>query len=93
VPLYLIFTAVIAAVVCLLLPPGGSAALVILMLAFVLGHWPLAIVGMLLEVYFVPRFYYDLEMSLLTKSWVLMAAGTALLAGCAAWRRSGAATS
>lgn len=88
-----IFAAIIAAIVCLLLPPGGSAALVILMLAFVLGHWPLAIVGLLLEIYFVPRFYYDLQLSLLTKSWILMAVGIALLAGYAAWRRSGAAAS
>jgi len=88
-----IILAVVAAVVCLLLPPGGSAALVILMLAFLLGHWPLAIVGLLLEVYFVPRFYYDLQLSLLTKSWILMAVGIALLTGYAAWRRSGAAAS
>jgi uncharacterized membrane protein len=85
----LLLVAVVAAAVCLLLPPGGSAALVILMLAFTLGHWPLAIVGVLLEVYFVPRFYYDLELSLLTKSWILMAVGGALLAAYAALRRSG----
>jgi uncharacterized membrane protein len=84
--------AIVAAAICLLLPPGGSAALVILMLAFTLGHWPLAIVGVLLEIYFVPRFYYDLDMSLLTKSWILMAAGGALLAAYAALRRSETAT-
>lgn len=84
--------AVVAAAICLLLPPGGSAALVILMLAFTLGHWPLAITGVLLEIYFVPRFYYDLDLSLLTKSWILMAVGGALLAGYAALRRGGAAT-
>jgi len=84
--------ALAAAAVCLLLPPGGSAALVILMLAFTLGHWPLAIVGMLLEIYFVPRFYYDLDTSLLSKSWILMAVGITLLAAYAALRRGGAAT-
>jgi uncharacterized membrane protein len=86
-----LLVAVAAAAICLLLPPGGSAALVILMLAFTLGHWPLAIVGVLLEIYFVPRFYYDFELSLLTKSWILMAVGGALLAAYAALRRSGAA--
>lgn len=86
-----LFVAVVAAAICLLLPPGGSAALAILMLAFTLGHWPLAIVGVLLEVYFVPRFYYDLDLSLLTKSWILMAVGIALLAACAVLRRTGAA--
>ncbi len=88
---HLLLGAVVAAAICLLLPPGGSAALVILMLAFALGHWPLAIVGVLLEIYFVPHFYYDLELSLLTKSWILMAVGGALLAAYAALRRSGAA--
>jgi uncharacterized membrane protein len=87
-----LFVAAVAAAVCLLLPPGGSAALVILMLAFTLGHWPLAIIGLLLEIYFVPRFYYDLDLSLLAKSWILMAVGVALLAAYAALRRSGAAT-
>jgi uncharacterized membrane protein len=86
----LLLGAVVAAAICLLLPPGGSAALVILMLAFALGHWPLAIVGVLLEIYFVPHFYYDLELSLLTKSCILMAVGGALLAAYAALRRSGA---
>jgi uncharacterized membrane protein len=86
-----LFVAVVAAAVCLLLPPGGSTALAILMLAFTLGHRPLAIVGMLLEVYFVPRFYYDLDLSLLTKSWILMAVGIALLAAYAVLRRPGAA--
>jgi uncharacterized membrane protein len=87
----LLLVAALAAAICLLLPPGGSAALMILMLAFTLGHWPLAIVGVLLEIYFVPRFYYDLDLSLLTKSWILMAVGVALLTTYAALRRSGAA--
>ena len=87
-----LFVAIVAAAICLLLPPGGSAALVILMLAFTLGHWPLAVVGVPLEIYFVPRFYYDLDTSLLSKSWILMAVGITLLAGYAALRRSGAAT-
>jgi len=81
-----LLAALAAAVVCLLLPPGGSAGLAILMLAFTLGHWPLAIIGALLEVYFVPRFYYDLELSLLTKSWILVTVGVALLASYAALR-------
>jgi uncharacterized membrane protein len=90
-PLRDLFVAIVAAAVCLLLPPGGSAALAILMLAFTLGHRPLAIVGVLLEVYFVPRFYYDLDLSLLIKSWILMAVGVALLAAYAVLRRTGAA--
>jgi uncharacterized membrane protein len=79
--------AVAAAAVGVLLPPGGSAALVILMLAFTLGHWPLSIVGVLPQAYFIPRFYYDLELSLLSKSWILMAVGVVLLAAYAAFVR------
>lgn len=71
--------AVLGAAICLLLPPGGSAALVILVLAYLLGDRALAIVGVLLQIYFLPRFYFDLELSLLTKSWLLMAVGTLLL--------------
>jgi len=88
-----LLVALASAAVCLLLPPGGSAGLAVLMLAFVLGHWPLAIVGVLLEIYFVPRFYYDLDLTLLDKSWILLAVGGALLAACAVLRRSGAAPS
>lgn len=83
--------ALLAAAICQLLPPGGSAALVVLVLAYTLGDRALAIVGVLLQIYFLPRFYYDLELSLLTKSWLLMAVGTLLLAGyaAAAYRRKG----
>lgn len=80
----LILMAVLAAAVSLLLPPGGSAALVILVLAYVLGDRALAVIGILLQIYFVPRFYYDLELSLLTKSWLLTAVGALLLAAYAA---------
>ena len=41
----------------------------------------------------LPRFYDDLALSLLTKSWILLAVGAALLAGYAVWRRSGVAPS
>ena len=80
----LILMALLAAAVCLLLPPGGSAALVILVLAFILGDRALAVIGILLQIYFVPRFYYDIELSLLTKSWLLMAVGVLILAAYAA---------
>lgn len=66
--------------VCLLLPPGSSAALVIMMLAFVLGSRPLALLGTLLQIHYIWRFYYDLEITLLAKSAVLMAVGMVLLA-------------
>ena len=70
----------LAALVCLLLPAGGSAALVTMMLAFVIGSRPLALLGTLLQIHYLWRFYYDLDITLLAKSGVLTAAGIALLA-------------
>lgn len=73
--------------VALLLPPGGSAALVIMMLGFVLGERGLAAIGVLFQIYFVSRFYYDLEATLLAKSLALMAVGIVVLGAYALLRR------
>lgn len=62
-----------------LLPPGAAAALLLLMLAYTLGLRVFAILGAQLEAFFIWRFYYDLEISLLHKSLILTAVGTALL--------------
>jgi uncharacterized membrane protein len=72
--------AILAGAVGLLLPPGASAALAVMMLAFVLGSLPLAIIGTLTEIVFLWRFYYDLDATLLTKSLWLMGVGAVLLA-------------
>jgi hypothetical protein len=71
--------AVAAIVVGLLLPPGGAAALMILMFAFVLGSRPLALLGILLQINYIWRFYYDMEVTLLIKSGILVAVGAALV--------------
>jgi hypothetical protein len=68
-----------AVVVCVLLPPGGSAALMLMMLAFVLGLRGLALIGVLFQIYFIGRYYYDLQLPLLDKSLLLMAVGVAVL--------------
>ena len=52
----------------------------IMMLAFVLGSRPLALLGTLLQIYFLSRYYYDLDVSLLDKSLILMAVGGLVLA-------------
>lgn len=70
---------VAAVLVCMLLPPGSSAALMIMMLAFVLGSRPLALLGTLLQIHYIWRFYYDLEITLLAKSGILTAVGVVLL--------------
>lgn len=72
--------AVVATAICVLLPPGGSAAMLMLMLAFLVGSRPLALAGMALQGQFLIRYYYDLKMTLLDKSILLMAVGVLLLA-------------
>ena len=66
-------------VISILLPPGGSAALMLMMLAFVLGLRGLALIGVLFQIYFVSRFYYDLDATLLHKSLILTAVGALVL--------------
>jgi uncharacterized membrane protein len=48
-------------------------------LAYTLGSRTLAVIGALLEIYFIWSFYWNLEGSLLMKSIILMAAGAVLL--------------
>jgi len=71
--------AAIALAVGAILPPGGSAVLLIIALAYVLGSRLLAEAGILLEAYYLCRFYYDLHFTLLAKSAILTAVGCALL--------------
>ena len=69
-----------AIAVAVILPPGAGAALVILVLAFSLGARVLALLGVVLEVYFLWKFYYDLNITLLHKSFMLAGVGLVLLA-------------
>jgi len=62
-----------------LLPPGGSAALLIMTYAYVVGSTPFATLGVVLQAQFMIRYYYNLEMTLLNKSILLMAVGAILL--------------
>lgn len=68
-----------AALVCLLLPAGGSAALLLMTLAYVTGSMSLASLGVALQAQFIIRYYYSLEMTLLDKSFLLMAVGVVIL--------------
>ncbi len=76
----LAFFAAAAIAVSAIFPPGAGAALVILVLAFVLGSRVLALIGVLLEIYFLWKFYYDLNLTLLHKSFMLAGVGVVLLA-------------
>ena len=68
-----------AALVCLLLPAGGSAALLLMTLAYVTGSMSMATLGIALQAQFIIRYYYSLEMTLLNKSFLLMAVGVVIL--------------
>lgn len=65
--------------VALLLPAGASSALVLLLLAYTLGSRSLAVIGALMEAYFVWQFYADMQSTLLAKSIILMSAGAVIL--------------
>lgn len=56
-------------------PLGGASALLLMLTGFILGSRSLAIVGTLLQVYFLTMFYYDLSIDLLTKSMILFVSG------------------
>lgn len=71
--------AVLAVGVCLLLPPGGSAAMLLLVLAYVIGSRPFAVIGAALQGQFIVRYYYSLEMNLFDKSLLMMAVGLLLV--------------
>ncbi len=71
--------ALVGVLLAFALPPQASAALIILLVAATIGSWRWA-AGALLEALFLFRFYYELEQTLLAKSGLLVAVGTALLA-------------
>ncbi len=71
--------AIVATLVCIVLPPGGSAAMLILMVAFVIGSRPFAVLGAALQAQFIARYYYSLEMNLFDKSLLLMSVGLLLM--------------
>ncbi|HEX6118139.1 MAG TPA: DUF4401 domain-containing protein [Dongiaceae bacterium] len=68
-----------AGAAALVLPTGASAALVLLLLAYTSASRFLAVIAAVMETYFIWRFYDDLGSTLLTKSIVLMSAGSVLL--------------
>lgn len=71
--------AVVAIAICYLLPAGGSASLAILALAYVSGSKPFAATGAVLTAVFITRFYYDMDATLLMKSYILLGVGAMLM--------------
>lgn len=72
--------AALAGALTALLSVGIVASLTLLLLAYLLGSRPLAGIGALGVVWFVALFYYQLDVTLLAKSGLLVAVGAAFLA-------------
>ena len=61
-------------------PLGGASALLLILTGYILGSKSLAMIGTLLQIYFLTMFYYDLSLDLLTKSIILFVSGLVFLA-------------
>jgi hypothetical protein len=75
--LYLIVTGLI--LVPTAIAPGISGSLLVLLLSFRTGYKTGFAIGLLAFIYFISRFYYDLDISLLYKSLLLIASGILFL--------------
>ncbi len=75
--LYLIATALILAPTAF--APGIAGSLLVLLLSFRTGYKTGFAIGLLAFIYFISRFYYDLDISLLYKSLLLIASGILFL--------------
>jgi len=62
-----------------LVPLGGASALLLMLAGYILGSRSLAMIGTLLQIYFLTMFYYDLSLDLLTKSIILLISGLVFL--------------
>ena len=56
-------------------PLGGASALLLMLAGYIFGSQALAIIGTLLQIYFLTMFYYDLSLDLITKSIILCLSG------------------
>ncbi|WP_276498732.1 DUF4401 domain-containing protein [Pontibacter litorisediminis] len=76
-----IYTCAVLLLAPFILTPSVPGALLILLASFYIGHKPGFWVGLLALVYFIVLYYYDLNMTLLAKSGVLVASGLLFLGG------------
>ncbi len=65
--------------VLILFPYGGAFAFLLIVIGYSLGHRVLALIGILLQIYYIYMFYYELSLSLGLKSYILMAVGLVCL--------------
>ena len=63
-----------------MLPLGSVFAMLTLLIGYILGSRTLAFLGALMQIYFLTMFYYDLQITLLNKSIILMISGLVFVA-------------
>ncbi len=63
----------------MMMPLGSAAALLLILTGYILGLRSLTIVGILAQIAYIVWYYYDMDISLLYKSLLLMGFGTVLL--------------
>lgn len=76
-PQYLITLLLLVAIT--LMPLGSAAALLLMLTGYILGLRSLTIIGVLAQIGFMSWYYYDMDITLLNKSLLLMGFGAVLL--------------
>ncbi|MBC5774259.1 DUF4401 domain-containing protein [Pontibacter sp. KCTC 32443] len=77
----IVYTCCIAILVPTILTPSLAGALLVVLVSFYMGHRLSFIVGLLALGYFIILYYYNLELTLLTKSGILVLTGCLFLGG------------
>ena len=66
-------------VAAFILPVGSVAALLVMLVGYILGYRNVALIGVLLQIGFIGRFYYDLDVPLIWKSVIMLVSGVIFL--------------
>ena len=63
----------------IVMAPAITGALLIILVAFLVSHHTAFVIGIIAFLYFIGQYYYDMEMTLLNKSFLMMATGAGFL--------------
>lgn len=75
----LLYTAVVVVLLSTVLAPAITGALFVLLVCYRVNYKTGVVLGIVALVYFISQYYYDLQVTLLTKSILLMASGILFL--------------
>jgi hypothetical protein len=75
----LVFGICVLILACILNAPAISGAIMIILLCFYTNYRTGFAIGIIALAYYIGQYYYDLNLSLLTKSFILMSSGTLFL--------------